>query len=73
MVSDFMLSFIITGSEAIVSRVLICLIAGFVNVFKRFLFSLLNWSLPSWALAGSDRQCSMFTGQFISLKDIRFV
>ena len=57
----FMVEFAASGSETVVSRVVMRIITGCLIILK--------WNVPSRALTGGVKQCLMFTNQFITLKD----
>ena len=54
-----------SGSETVVFRAFMCIIAGTLNVFKRALKLPLIWSLPSRVLTESYELCSTFTGELM--------
>lgn len=67
-IKSFMIEFVVASSETVVSKAFMCIIAGILCVLKW----ILEWSVPSRALAGGFKQCSTFTSQFITLKGSHF-
>ena len=58
----------VSSSGAVVSSVIMYIIARLLPGETRDQRCIINWSVPSQALVGSKDQCLMYTNQFLSSK-----